>query len=411
MDKNGEKKFELAPVKGSEIVSCAPGYVDGLLLFKTEEKKYGYYGKDAKIAIDPVYDLATEFSEEMAIVGSLKADNDGYTYSVINKNGKQVFGIQDGYEIVSSSFRGGHIILSKDDRFYLTDIKGEMTKLPEKISSIVDYNSKYIIFKSEGDCGVMDLNGEEIIRPKYNALSFDTEDSFFAQKEYADKNCVRLDSKGEETGKIDFSAIMNLGKFGYLAKDGKTFLLLDDKFKKKGKEEFYEVNIDPFIVEGVVSDYFDMSGVASTLVGMIDGNKAAGMQFGESAAKLLAKETPSASYLKNEYDVDSATKIGSGYRIVANAYFTEDLVDYDYMGWEWNTSSKLASVQIAMKADSDWGEDGAKAIKDAFVQAGFKVLKSNKLKAVYKKGNLVVLAESGPDNCVLGVGDTSVPRT
>ncbi|MDE6072957.1 MAG: WG repeat-containing protein [Muribaculaceae bacterium] len=412
VNKEGQKKFELSPVKGNEIVWCESVYTDGLLRFRTEDNKWGFYDTSGKIAIEPKYDDATGFSEGLAIVGTYKdADfKEDISYFAIDKSGKEVFKIKEGYTLVNTLFNNGYIIARKDDRLYTIDKKGEEFKLPSKITSISDYNGKYIIFENDGDCGVADMKGEIVIRAKYYALAFDTDNTFFAKKDSDDKEIIRLNSKGEEEkDKIDYEYLFNLGKFGYIAKEGKTSVLLDSKFNKKGKEEFFDFGILPAPLGGVETDYFSQSGVAAVMVSMIQGDKVGGIAVGESASSVFQGKSPKDYTYTTSFEISDAKKEGFRYEIEAKALFNNSIAlsDFDYYSYDsnyyWNPNSVVGALELTMDTQSKWGKEGNKALKAAFEKEGYKILRDGTDKLLIKKGNILILTLSKSNRCIIDI--------
>ena len=421
VDAKGKTKFELNPIKGAEITSCASAYKEGMLLVETEDNKYGYLDKEGKTVINPDYDQAAGFSEGLAIVCKAKEkDSNEYSYSVIDKSGKVLFNIKEGYDLRTYYFSYGYIIAKKDDRVYLINSKGEETKLSSKISRIYDYNDKYIIFISEdGDMGVSNMNDEIIVRAKYDQIIFGNGDFFLAKKDSDDKELVKIDSNGEESDeKIDYEEIYPFGHFGYFAKEGKTYVLLDDEFHKKGKEEFFE--IEPYTSWGsgtVNSDYFNTGEVASTMVKMIEGNKVGNLKLGALASQIFRGKSPSDYTYKSEVEFDDLAKKGFRYNISVYGTFSEKIADYDYdyysydRHYYWNPASKMSIISIVMESSSEWGKKGQDALKDALSSAGYKFLKEGKFgenySAAFKKGNVIVIAESDFDGkkAIVGICD------
>lgn len=137
VDASGKKIFEMTPVKNQEVVMCGLCYSDGMLAFKLDNGKFGFYDQSGKVAVDPVYDNIGNFNEGLAIVGKVKNDStDEYNYSVIDRSGKMVFKLKDSYKPYSLNFNGGYFIVKKEDRLILIDKKGEEKKLPARLLSL-----------------------------------------------------------------------------------------------------------------------------------------------------------------------------------------------------------------------------------------------------------------------------------
>lgn len=418
VNSSGDIKFELTPIKGSEVIYCNSSFSDERLLFATTDYKYGYYDTKGNVIIDPKYDIASYFSEGLAIVGVNKGkDNDTeLVYSVIDKKGETIFKIKEGYSLKVRQFKSGYLLLSKDDRLFLYNKKGEEIKLPSKITNVQDYNEKYIIFRTDGEYGVADISGEIIIRPKYHELCFDGTDKFIAQKNEDDKELILLNSEGEEIGeKIDYETCSKFGKFGYIAKEGKTYVLLDASFKKKGKNEFFDLSTrrSSSWLGTVYSDYFDMAAVSKDVVSQINGNKVCGLTLGTSVANVMTGKQPKDYVYKSQLDLKDSKIEGFRYTINPTAIFTGPMADYVWNYYSdnyyyWNHNCYLGAVGLKLNPQSDWGKEGQTTIVDTFTAAGYKVVKKNNLKALLKKGNILVVIESDDNSCEVVVADSSV---
>lgn len=413
VNNKGDKKFELGPVKGHEVIQCAGGYEEGLLWFCTDEHKFGFFDTSGKVKIEPKFDEVNPFNEGLAIIG--KYDDGDMRYSVIDKKGQVVFKLKEGYRIEGTkAFRNGHLLCSKEDRYYLFNKKGENEKLPGKIYDVNDFNGKYIIFEEDGssDKGVADTKGEVLIRAKYSSLTFGKDDTFIAQKNRDDDDVVILDKNGEEKERVDYEALLPLGKWGYVGKEGDKGILLNDKFEKKNKDEYAEIGWGIQGITGVSTDYFNVDAVAQNMVNMIDGNKVCNMTLGYSVSSVMSGEDPRYYTYKSTYNIDSARTSGFRYTVTAQAMFTATMADYDWdyynSRYYWNPKSLLGGVQIEADCESSWGKEGQKALCSALDKAGFRLIKQDDLQAVYKKGKILAYASSGNYSAKLLVADTSL---
>ena len=416
MNTDGETVFELAPCKGAEIVYCSDAFSEGLLLFRTEDNKWGYCDKKGEVVIAPVYDYAFDFQEGLAVVGKDgdKPESDP-SYSVIDKKGETLFKIKEGSQLISySGFSNGYLLLKEDDRIVLCDKKGEIVKLPSKIEYLQDYNDKFIIYRNDNGCGVCDLSGEVIIRPKYEYMTFRTQDTFFAKKEGEDDEILVLDKNGEQTGKaLDYKYIFPLSRFGYMAEEGDTWILLDDEGKPKTKDEYYNYNMGKTACySGVATDYFDIAEIAGKMVGKIKGSKIDGIILGAPATSVFKGELASDYQYRSSTTIDSLVKNYYSYNIGVAVDFTEDVCSSEWnsgsssYSYFWNPEAKVLSVDIVMRGSKEWGAPGQAALVKALKKAGFTpVAEDGELNALFKKDKVLVLAFSSSEGAMLLVAD------
>ena len=399
VDKKGNVKYTLDPIDGREIVSCRPMYNEGLLGIAMEDGKMGYLDASAKPVIKPDYDFAGFFNGGLALVGKQVSDSTGteMKYSVIDRKGNEVFKLKDSYEMVSYGFIDGYMLVKNDDKYLLLDKKGEPTAVPGKADRITSYNSKYIIFENEDDdAGVMTLDGEIVIRPKYKKINFDGEDSFFAVKRGEKNVTFRLDKNGEETGRMECDDIESAGKFGYFMKDGKTITQVDKEGKAISKEEFYEVSL--LLFPGLIeSDYFNVEAAANSLVDNITDTGMTGASLGESAAEVFKGKSANAYSYRFKATLSDLTKKGYRFRTSTEAYFTSDIARYVPGGQAFDPESKLHMLETFLTAESEFGKPGYDAVMKALKAKGFTVVKEGMKKyendvysALLKKGALLL---------------------
>ncbi len=427
VDGKGKKKFTLDPIKNCEVVACASSFSEGLLIVSLEDNTMGYVDKSGKLAIPAKYKMAAGFYEGLALVVTESNKKDGESsdmiISVINKKGEQVFKLPEDFSVVNTQFINGKLFTRNEDTYYMFDKKGEKTKLSSKIRYIADINDDYIIYQNEdGQYGVLDYKGETVIRPKFESLEFAKEDGKFIGKREGNENeVVLINKKGEVQKTLDYKEMSYLKGFGYLAREGSTYSLLNDNFKAKCKEDIYDFSFNLAQSPQVETDYFDMNGVAKSIVGMITSNGVSNYVFGTSASKLFGNEDPSQyQYRSSNADLTDLNKTGFRYSISAVGQFTAQMADYSYdyysysSSYYWNPASKLAGIVINLSTESQWGEEGFKAMKSALSAAGYKLVKSgvtdgNKYGALYNKGTVVVFVSAleGGTTCEVLVGSSA----
>lgn len=86
-------------------------------------------------------------------------------------------------------------------RYGFVDTKGEFKRAPGKVQAIGDFNSdNYVYANDSGEWGVMNMDGDVVIRAKYNSLKMLNDDRYLAvnRDEY-----LILDSKGETIKEFD----------------------------------------------------------------------------------------------------------------------------------------------------------------------------------------------------------------
>lgn len=410
VDKNGNIKFELNPVDGVEIIACDPFFQEGMLRFKTAENKYGYINSNGEVVIKPVYDYAFNFSEGLAVVGH-ENDNDTSTRIIIDKKGTKVFELDSEFGLNSeSSYHNGYMFAIRDDRWYRIDKKGNETKLPSKIEWIRDFNDSYIIFYSRDDSqyGLASIDGEILIRPKYSTLMFGNNDILLAKKNDDDDFFIQINADGKQIGdEIEYKDLQPIKHFGYIAKDRKTYVLLDNNFNNKSDEEFYKWGGDLSASGyGIPSDYFDRAEVAAKMVSMIDGDKKGSIALGERPSLIFDDEMPKLYEYRTSTEFDDLIQYGPRYSINVSGSFSEVIArsEYNYDSYEyeyyWNPDSRLTCIDVILNAQAEWGKHGQEELIKALKSAGYgsPVIEGyyddDYYAAAFRKGNTIAIALS-----------------
>lgn len=409
---DGKDRFELAPVGGHEIVACNTGFAEGMLLFQTDEEKYGFYGDNGKVAIEPQYDAAFAFSEGKAVVGK-KKEVDGKTevrLSVIDKSGKVLFQLKDKYELACAGFSNGWLVAENDDKVVLIDEKGEITPLRGKVKAATPVSKDMIIFKDGDDqYGLMKIDGEILIRAKYMSLIKGDGDQYFGQR---DKNEVAvLNSKGDVQETLDFREVGYIDGFGYIGYDGKTYQILDSKFKPVGDD--FEAIGNLTLCDAIRTDYFNFGSVVNTVSEQFD---EALKQFpiGASASKVMAGQKPSDFSYRSSYKPEDLAKKLFNYQTQVEISFTASLADYNwnpatYSGdYSWNDASTVDGVNVQYDCEHWLSLANHKEMVAEFKKKSYNVVKEGMYQGAYaavlKKGDvgLVIVTKGTRGGIIAG---------
>ncbi|MDE6301165.1 MAG: WG repeat-containing protein [Muribaculaceae bacterium] len=393
----GEKVATLEPVKGKEIVSCQPWVSEGMLWIKTEENLYGFADTKGEVKIAPKYNVASGFSEGVALVGTKDEKSDDLIYAVIDKKGKQVFKIADGLKPVRELFENGYLLVEdRNDHIVFLNKKGEKTyTCPSKVHRVGEYNSKYFVFENEeNECGVMDYEFNVVIRPKYENIQIVGADKFLASD---DDTVVLLDKEGTTVQKFeDFKGVYWAGKWNYIARDKRTYCFLDKDGKPVKNAEFEDIRTwnDKYQVS---SDYFNLSAVVNDVFDMVTDKGVGNYALNESPSVHFS--VPEKYSYTSEVKLDDLTKSGYRYKITTNARFSAYMADWDYNGWNryyyWNPNSKLHSFEILIDAESNWDNKCSNALVEKFEKSGYKLIAntddSKSYLALLRKDNMMLL--------------------
>lgn len=404
INKDGEKEVELTPKEKMEIVASQPYFQSGLLAVQFENQKWGFVNTKGDLVVKPKYSNVQCFADGYAVVAAGEGDlNSNPEVEVIDTNGETLFKIKDKYTVETSFLKNHIVVKDEDGRFSVLDEKGEATKLPDKINRVLSFNGKYILFESgEHQMGVMNIEGETLIRAKYYGLVFASEDTFWAKKTN-DSDIIKLDDKGETILTLNYKEMSTATPdFGLFAKDGNTFVLIDGDGEIQGKEDFYRFCDRLSPSQEIKSDYFDFSGTISRIAEMISDNGACGLTFGQTPDKIFHDETP--IYTDNNIKaINSKITGNSSGEIIPLACFSTYPTMPDGSGYSWNTEAKLTAVQIDVTATRKLKKENYDSLVKAIGAKGFKSVKNEMIPdteimaTLMEKGNEAVLVQFQED--------------
>ena len=407
-DKNGEVKFTLDPVKDKEIIQCGDGFWDGLLYVINQDNKYGFVSTDGSYVVEPKYDTASNFSDGLCVVGvRSEGDDPEMQYSVIDKKGETVFKIK--HTPYKMDFQDGLLLVRDDnDRFIFLDTKGEQVyKCPEKFKSIYGYNKKYIIFGDDDDkSGVANFDGETVIRPKYDRIAFYGDDQFIAAVS-DDEECYVLDKEGEKVIDLDgYKMAVWAGRYGLVGYDKSGYEFLDKEGKPLKGAAFEDISPSYCASFMIASDYFNMDGAVSDIVGLIKDAGVADYKLGEAPSVHFSD--PSRYTYTSSVSLDSIEIKGYKYTISVEARFNQSMADYTYESYGyynyqrrdyWREGTELSNFIINIATETEWGNAGSIAVVKKLKDNGFKLISQTDAKtksygALMTKGDMILMVTS-----------------
>lgn len=284
INKEGKEVFTLKSIGDDNITAVYSYFSDGLMLFKTSKKKYGYINSQGDVVIKPIYDLANIFNEGVAIVG--KKQNDTMKYLLIDKSGEEIAKLKsdDLHENSKMVFYNGVLIGTNK----IFNKKGEVIyRASDKNTPISQYNG-YITVREDRKYGVINLEGDEIIEPIFDS-------GIIINKDYciginsSENSGVNLEfmSYGQKTIK-ELENIKNiaLGESNkYIVEEGNDFYFIDKHGKIIGNTYYSFIDLpsiystlsniqDQFpkynYSDWVTSDYFPIDNIISSLLSQLN---------------------------------------------------------------------------------------------------------------------------------------------
>ncbi|MBR2204939.1 MAG: WG repeat-containing protein [Prevotella sp.] len=234
------KEVKVLDKIGNKIVDEVGAFSEGYALYKTGDF-IGAINREGKEIIKPDYVALNPCHDGKFIGVNMKYEKefgkkDGkFSYDIIDTNGNILFSISnEKYSNIGSFFIDGllPIAIKQDgeDCWGIINDKNEVIVKPtSKIKGISDISGKKFIYSNGEGYGLMNIDGENLIRAKYEMLSFDESNRLFAitektQKTY-DYKCRLIDEEDNRIGDEEFSNYYSFKNF-----DGKhAFVKVGDK--------------------------------------------------------------------------------------------------------------------------------------------------------------------------------------
>lgn len=374
VNKDGKEQFELGPIKDKEIIGCGERFIEGMLWISTDDNKEGFVNTSGECVIKPVYKSVGIFRNGRTI--ALKDS----IWSVINKKGDLIFSFKHGFAPIPGvwSYNKYNQICMKDseDRFYLFDAKGEMSKLSTKIKEVIQYSDKYIIYTSEsGEKGMMTIDGEIIIRPKYKELSFGKKGELIASNK--DKEWKLLDYSGNLKSEVDFAKVNFIKGFGYISGDNSSYTIMNNDGQPIDKNLDF-VDYSTNVWSGVNrSCYIPSEKIIKTVMDMITPAGVGKYKFGESMQNIAVAQGLTVKDVNEKNDISIIFDLSGSYNIVISAwskyYISYNDFNFSTYSWSpaWNPNSKIEAFIINVNTYNLW-EGGVNDFVEVLKQKGYK---------------------------------------
>ena len=237
LDRSGERK----------VAEVQPFGRDGYAIFKTIDDKFGLIDKDGNCTVKPVYRGFLRVGDDVFMGADDKVDNlaSDEKVPVISGTGKVLGELSlDNVEKLASwveptgQFSDGKFPfeteIDGETAWGIKDLNGEVLVKPSvKFERIGQIKGDLFTFVKDGDCGLMNMKGETLIRAKYRMLFFDTDNRLiagFSDSVYS-RRCKLIDINDNQIGEVTFKDMMPFswidGKHAFIKKGNKDFAFID----------------------------------------------------------------------------------------------------------------------------------------------------------------------------------------
>ncbi len=292
IDVDGNVKFALKDVDGVPV-ECVYNFQDGVAIFRTEDGLCGLINPKGDVLLKGYAQLESAGDGKIWATESkyLNVDEDSAKVCLIDYKGKKFFEIAANKYEWRRAFKDGLCVVTQKDSEYRTRMgiindKDEWVVKPSnKLHEINDVMGDKFIYYDGDNFGLMNLEGEVLLRAKYDRLSFATEDLLIAGNR-KDNEMYFMDLEGNKVGNHGYEAISKIPGADYAwALEGKnSWIIIDLKGEPVNKQQSFYENATMYSSVGdytIESDYTDIPLFVKGLNLTADGMKGINLNAGK----------------------------------------------------------------------------------------------------------------------------------
>lgn len=375
IDRDGNVKATLDKIDGKPVEAVS-NFTDGIAYF-ISDGKYGFIDTSGKMILPAKYSGVIGIGEgKILVTEEVKAKN-GSTetvHNVIDYKGTVLFKVDKEKFVYASWYEDDEAVASQtvdgETRYGIVDEKGEWVLKPSsKLKGILGKRGENFVYYDGDAYGLMNTDGEVILRAKYSFLTFFNDDILVKgeKDEYS-----LIDLEGNEVGEDTYENIYSShdGKHAFVTESRHSYVIIDAKGnvvdKKQSFYDFGGISADNLIH----SDYVDVqSFVAAVFSG--DGLRGVNSQS-DVRAVLEALEVENNG---NESEAHSPTDsvLPDYYDIADQSVFTQKPVKI--AGVECWVSVKLNNIVGYYLDGEGKGQKGCVSQVEVYICGGEKVEK------------------------------------
>ena len=189
IDVDGNVKATLDKANNKSIVKCSL-FLYGYAMIMTEDNMFGIINTKGEVVIEPKYAFAAPISGSRFYVVLKNSDEEANAIKVLDASGGDILEMKvgDGQkyteinpEISTSDYLAVCTSVDGERQWGFIDYsKNVVVKPSSKIKSITEVKDDKFIFSDGENYGVMNFDGEVVIRAKYDHLSWADDDMLIA---------------------------------------------------------------------------------------------------------------------------------------------------------------------------------------------------------------------------------------
>lgn len=288
----------------SKEITALYEYSDGLAKFLDRKtNNVGFVDEDGNIVIPANFDNAYDFSDGYAVViDPLKEGQENNEVYIVNKKGEKVSQIDvKKYSSFSGSFSEGLMAVCKDKHTVLINPKGEEVLTNNQMEATYNLDDLYkvqdgkFIFKKNSLLGLMNIDGEVLVRARYDELKRVGADRYVAKR---NGEFGVINGSEEEIVPFEYSNIIGTSYGTYFVCENNGIYYLINEKGEELTEDIEQISLEHNKDFYCKSEYVDIDFYVNELDSAITHTDVFGINKQTTAAVLGKKLNLEPQYFK-----------------------------------------------------------------------------------------------------------------
>ena len=362
IDVDGNVKFTLDKVDGKVVSSCT-NFKDGVAIFQVDQY-YGCINPNGDVVVEPDYLKIYPANEGKMLAVHKKqekylqsGDLDQVTYTILSTKGEELGTMKSSkFKLTDGIFQSGVMVVTDDAgdgsrRVGLVDQNGDWVLKPsDKLKGIKAIQGKQFIFTDGEQQGVMDFEGNVLIRPRYADIVFANSTLFFAKADKDKAGYQLMDINEKQIGKDEYMNVLPfMGANAIVQESANNWIFINTQGEDlKVKQDVYAVSNRAMGDATVQNEYFDFDNIISSLKLTKDGfldlnlNMTADAMTSALANMAEDEEMDAATVQKDAEDYALQSVISAGLAreniaMTVSSTFDENLAEGDDSGYHFKS--------------------------------------------------------------------------
>lgn len=362
IDVDGNVKFTLDKVNGKVVSSCT-NFKDGVAIFQVDQY-YGCINPNGDVVVEPEYLKIYPANEGKMLAVDKKqekylqsGDLDQVTYTILSTKGEELGTMKSSkFKLTDGIFQSGVMVVTDEAgdgsrRVGLVDQNGDWVLKPsDKVKGIKAIQGKQFIYTDGDQQGVMDFEGNVLIRPRYADIVFANSTLYFAKADKDKAGYQLMDANEKQIGKDEYMNVLPfMGNNAIVQESQTNWIFINSQGEDlKVKQDVYAISNRAMGDAVVQNEYFDFDNIISALKltkdGFFDLNLNIGAEAMTSALAGLAAdgEMDAATIQTDAQDyalqsVISAGLVRENIAMTVSSTFDENLAEGDDSGYHFKS--------------------------------------------------------------------------